>query len=112
MYNNYMKGRYVGSRSIMTTEEGIRMLQPGDVVADEDDPDTKATPVPGRIPEDTSGVWAAGRPLHVVANDKKFIVSRMRARDKVLDMDAAIPREILARRKKLVMDRYKQERTR
>lgn len=96
----------------MTTEDGIRLTRAGDVVLGEDDDGPDVIVVPGRIPRAPGPEWSGGRPLEVITKEKRFVVSRFRVQDKPVDMDCALPREVLTRRKQLIRDRTKQERSR
>jgi len=93
----------------VTDSDGTRPVYPGEIL---DDGEDIITGLPGRVPENKDGLWQDGRPLSVLTEEKRIIVSRLRMNKKSNDMDYAIPRDILSKRQKLAADRLKQERER
>lgn len=105
-----MKATYVDKKTIVTTSEGNEILEPGDITKEEVVAGSDVQQLHGATPKNPGEIWETGRPLEVITKDKKFTVNRSRLNNTYSDMDHALPKEILSRRKKLIMDRMKQER--
>lgn len=105
-----MKAKYVDQKTIVTTREGIEILEAGDITEAPTAKGTDVRQLHGAPRTETDERWNEGRPLEVITNEKKFVVRRSRMNNRMGDMDSALPRDVLARRKKLVLDRMKQER--
>ena len=97
--------------TVLVTPEGNIPLKAGDIITKEivqHDEIEELKLYKGGKPKDADNVWDAGWPF--VLNDNKSMFSRLRDRRTYGDMDSVLPPEILARRKRLVLDRMKQER--
>ena len=105
-----MEARYIDKKEIVITQEGIEVRHPGDVVVGESEEGTEVRQLHGATPKNPDSSWDAGRPIEVMGEDRHFVVNRLRIK-KTRDMDTALPQEVLRRRKKLILDRMKQERS-
>ena len=107
--------KIIEKRTISQTEEGHVILEAGDIItedienAKEIESLRKVNGATKRIKKPTE--WQSGRPLEYILNNIKKKVSSNRIQKTYGDMDAVLPPKILARRKKLVLDRMKQERS-
>lgn len=101
-------------KTVIVTEEGNKIVEAGDIITEDIESALeieKLNVIGQHRPKDDKGQWKAGKPLRIVTNGIAKQVSRIR-RDNVFgDMDCVLPGDILARRKRLVLDRMRQERS-
>ena len=109
------KGNIVVKKTVMVTEEGNVLLEAGDIITE----DISATQEIDSLkktnrsyPDDKAVEWKSGRPYDLIVSGIKKRVSSNRVHKTYGDMDVVLPSKILARRKKLVLDRMRQERSR
>lgn len=98
---------------IVNTKEGNKLVKAGDVVEEAIPAGEKIDfleQVKGVKPKKYTSVWAGGRPLKMVVGEIEKVISVNRREHSMGDMDAVLPKGILARRKKLILDRMRQER--
>jgi len=98
--------------TVIITPEGNIIAEAGEFT-EEDVPGVEVDSVHqlyGRKPQSPNKLWNAGRPLDMVIKGERQLISRGFMREPGQDMDCALPREVLSRRKQLIKDRMKQER--
>lgn len=107
------KGNIAKQDLVIVTKEGNKIVSAGDIIEEATagtEPLEKMISVSGTRPRDAGTEWQGGRPLEIITSGIKKKVSRSRLENEMGDMDCMLPDRILAHRKKLVMDRMKQER--
>jgi len=108
-YNDYMKVYH--QDTVVVTSSGNIVVHAGDITEEKTDDETlKVRSIGGYRPKLIPKEWEYGRPLEVIAGEKKILVTRSRLRQTFGNMDVVLPREVLARRKALVKARMKEER--
>ena len=103
--------RRLETPTVIITKEGNIIAKAGEFTT-EDVPGLEVDSVHshrGGEPKYPSKLWDAGRPLDVVIKGEKQLISRGFRREPGTDMDCALPKEVLQRRKRLIKDRMKQE---
>lgn len=102
--------------SVIVTSRGIERMEPGDLI----EPGLlEGTEKPDAIherrgyrPIKEDPNWRMGRPIEVLAEGKKRLISRAHRRDTWGDMDVVLPPDVRNRRVGLIRQRMKEERGR
>jgi len=100
-------------KTVVVTEEGNKIIEAGDIVTEDIAAAQEIEALAkrnGKRPREAGVVWQGGKPLDVTIAGIKKTVSKIRKDNQFGDMDNVLPSHILARRKRLVLDRLKQER--
>lgn len=97
--------------TVIVTKTGNMIIAAGDIVVESE----KGTAVDvrkkqGAPPVEQDKEWQAGRPIEIIAGEKKLRVSRARLRPSWGDMDVALPQVVKRKREKLIKQRMEQER--